>query len=147
MEPQNDLTPIRWRIHLTSPPEHVYRMLSTDKGRAQFWAESTTQTGKSITFHFPNGETWRGEVLAQDAPRLFQVSYYGGSVATFELAGDGTGGTDLTLVDRGVPDAYRCEVMAGWVSVLMALKAAVDHGVDLRNHDPARTWSQGYADN
>jgi len=38
-------------------------------------------------------------------------------------------------------------VLAGWVSVLMALKAAVDHGVDLRNHDPQRTWDQGYADN
>ncbi|MGD9099148.1 MAG: SRPBCC domain-containing protein [Anaerolineae bacterium] len=147
MEPQNDPTTIRWRIHLTSPPERVYHMLSTEKGRAQFWAESTTQTGKSITFHFPNGETWQGDILAQGAPRLFQVSYYGGSVATFELAGDGAGGTDLTLVDRGVPGEHRCEVMAGWVSVLMALKAAVDHGVDLRNHDPVRTWSQGYADN
>jgi hypothetical protein len=33
------------------------------------------------------------------------------------------------------------------VSVLLALKAAADFGVDLRNHDPARTWWQGYCDN
>jgi hypothetical protein len=39
------------------------------------------------------------------------------------------------------------EVLPGWVSVLMALKAYVDHGVDLRNHDAARTWDQGYCDN
>jgi hypothetical protein len=38
-------------------------------------------------------------------------------------------------------------VNAGWVSVLLGLKAAADHGVDLRNHDAARTWSQGYCDN
>jgi hypothetical protein len=36
--------------------------------------------------------------------------------------------------------------MAGWVSVLLALKAAADFRVDLRSHDPQRTWSQGYAD-
>jgi len=34
-----------------------------------------------------------------------------------------------------------------WVSVLMNLKARADHGVDLRNHDPARTWTKGYVDN
>ena len=36
---------------------------------------------------------------------------------------------------------------AGWVSVLMAMKAALDYGVDLRNHDIERTWMKGYADN
>jgi hypothetical protein len=43
--------------------------------------------------------------------------------------------------------ANDAETRAGWVSVLLALKAAADHGVDLRNHDPARTWETGYADN
>jgi hypothetical protein len=60
---------------------------------------------------------------------------------------DGAGGTDLTLVDVGVPAADRAEVVAGWVSVLLALKATVDFGVDLRNHDPQRTWDTGYAEN
>jgi hypothetical protein len=31
--------------------------------------------------------------------------------------------------------------------VLLCMKAAVDHGVDLRNHDEKRSWWQGYADN
>jgi hypothetical protein len=29
----------------------------------------------------------------------------------------------------------------------MALKAAADFGVDLRSHDPDRTWDQAFADN
>jgi hypothetical protein len=49
--------------------------------------------------------------------------------------------------DEGVPAPDRAEVIAGWVSVLMALKAAADHGVDLFNHDPRRTWTGGFADN
>ena len=51
------------------------------------------------------------------------------------------------LTDAGVPAADRVEVTAGWVSVLMALKAAVDFSVDLRNHDPLRTWDQGFVEN
>lgn len=46
-----------------------------------------------------------------------------------------------------VDESIRMEMAAGWVSVLMAMKAAVDHGVDLRNHDESRTWGDGYADN
>jgi len=53
----------------------------------------------------------------------------------------------LTLTDQGVPPENRTEVIAGWVSVLMALKASVDFGIDLRNHDPNRTWDEGYAEN
>ena len=51
----------------------------------------------------------------------------------------GRGGTDLTLTETGVPSEWRKENLAGWVSVLLALKAAVDHGVDLRVHDTSRT--------
>lgn len=28
------------------------------------------------------------------------------------------------------------------LSVLMALRAAVDHGIDLRNHDPRYSWDE-----
>jgi hypothetical protein len=35
---------------------------------------------------------------------------------------------------------------AGWGSGLMALKGVMDYGVDLRNHEPMRTWDQGYVD-
>ena len=65
----------------------------------------------------------------------------------FRLQADPSGGTDLEMRCHGVPAEDRVEVIAGWVSVLMAMKAAVDFGVDLRNHDPERTWWQGYADN
>lgn len=96
---------------------------------------------------FPNDVTWDGRVLEADPPRRYAVRYYGNSVAVFTLEADGRGGTDLTLTDTGVPSEHRTEVIAGWVSVLMALKAAVDFGVDLRAHDPDRHWESGYAEN
>jgi len=138
---------IRWRLHLRSARELVHQALSTAEGRARFWAESAVEAAGVITFVFPDGETWRGDVLENSPPTHFSVRYYGGSVATVNLQDDGAGGTDLTLTDVGVPEQWRTEVIAGWVSVLMALKAAVDFGVDLRNHDPGRSWAEGFAEN
>ena len=144
---QDDPSIIRWKLHLTSSPEHVYQKLTTSEGRASFWAESAIGRDGVIHFVFPNQAEWKGRVLQIQPPHTFQVEYYGGSITTFELSPDGSGGTDLSLTDEGVPAEDRTDIIAGWVSVLMALKASADFGVDLRNHDPGRTWDEGYAEN
>jgi uncharacterized protein YndB with AHSA1/START domain len=144
---QPDSTTITWRLHLRSAPVAVYELLATDAGRARFWAESAVERDGAIELVFPGGQRWRGAILERRPPQRFTVLYYGGSTTTFELEDDGAGGTELTLTDVGVPEADRMEVVAGWVSVLMALKAAADFGVDLRNHDLRRSWEQGYVEN
>lgn len=138
---------IRWQLHLQAPPATVYQTLATDQGRARFWAESAEEENGIIHFIFPNGITWDGAILAAVPSERYCVRYYGNSITTFTLAADGRGGTDLLLTDVGVPLEDRTEVIAGWVSVLMSLKAAVDFGVDLRAHDPTRSWEQGYVEN
>jgi uncharacterized protein YndB with AHSA1/START domain len=138
---------IKWRLHLTSPPSAVYDMLATNEGRSRFWAESAVEADGKIHFKFPNGQSWSGRLIEQVAPQRFAIEYISGSVATFELSDDGRGGTDLTLTDEGIAVIDRAEVLAGWVSVLLALKAAVDFGVDLRNHDVERTWDADFVDN
>ena len=84
-------------------------------------------------------------MLRTEAPSLFAFTYFHSTV-TIELESDGKGGTDLTLTNAEVPQAEYEEVCAGWLNVLLPLKAAADFGVDLRNHDPTRTWRQGYVD-
>ena len=142
-----DYPNIKWRLHLTSSPSVVYDMLATNEGRSQFWAEFAPEVDRRIEFTFPNEQRWTGKLLEQVAPYRFAVEYIDGSVATFELSDDSRGGTDLTLTAKDVAAIDRAEVMAGWVSVLLALKAAVDFGVDLRNHEVERTWDAGFVDN
>jgi len=144
---QSDTTTIRWRLHLKSSPQAVYQKLSTDEGRASFWAETAVEQDGMIHFVFPNQAEWKGKILENVPPERFQVEYYGCTIATFELDPDSSGGTDLTLTDQGIPENDRSEVLAGWVSVLMALKASVDFGIDLRNHNPKWTWDEGYVEN
>lgn len=137
--------PIRWRIHIAASPELVFAALDSDEGRASFWAESAVEDSGHIEFRFIDGYTFIGRVLEREAPRLLVLDYMGGP-ARFELSSDQVGGTDLLLTHEGVePDEWN-EVHAGWLNVLFPLKAYVTHGVDLRNHDPARSWLQGYAD-
>jgi uncharacterized protein YndB with AHSA1/START domain len=144
---QDDPKVILWRLHLRSPITTVFQALSTDAGRASFWAESAEEINGVIHFVFPNRMTWEGRVLESRPFDRYVVQYFGNSTTTFELEEDGEGGTVLTLTDAGVPNQDRMEVTAGWVSVLMNLKAVVAYGVDLRNHDVTRQWDNGYVEN
>jgi uncharacterized protein YndB with AHSA1/START domain len=143
----DDPTSVSWRLHLRATPATVYDLIATPSGRSRFWAESADERGGAIEFRFSNGAVWRGRVLERDAPWRFAVEYFGGSRAAFDLASDGAGGTDLTLTETGLPAGDWSENRAGWVSVLLALKAAADFGVDLRNHDRRRSWDAGFVDN
>jgi uncharacterized protein YndB with AHSA1/START domain len=138
---------VRWRLHLRSAPERVYEAIASDAGRVSFLAESSRTDGGEIVLTFPNGLVHRGRVIERQPPNRFVIEYVGGTRAAFDLEDDGMGGTDLTLTDAPIAPTDEFEVRAGWVSVLMALKAAVDHGIDLRGHDPLRTWDDGYVDN
>ena len=142
-----DRTRVSWRVHLASPPAAVYDLVATPAGRRRFWAESAEEHDGIVEFRFSSGAVWRGRVLDRVPARRFAVEYFGGSHAVFECAADGAGGTDLTLTETGIAPSEWEENHAGWVSVLLALKAAADFGVDLRNHDATRTWDAGFVDN
>ena len=142
-----DLPPIAWRVHLNSSPEQVYAAWATDEGRERFWAERSEQIPGGFRLSFIGGETL-DVLLAEASPhRRFVFHYFGGSTVAVDLESDGAGGCDLLLAERDVPTSEHLENYAGWISVLLALKAAVDFRIDLRGHDPARSWAQRYVDN
>src|SRR5262245_1823590 len=99
-------------------------MLATAEGRARLWAESAAEPDRCSGRRFPSGLAGDTRVIEQTPPTRFVVEYLGGSVVTFTLANDGTGSTNLTLRDDGVVEEDCAEVNAGWISVLLALKAA-----------------------
>ncbi|MBK8233708.1 MAG: hypothetical protein IPK72_24805 [Candidatus Eisenbacteria bacterium] len=119
--------------------------MDSDAGRAAFWAESAIASDGHIEFRFINGYVHRSRVLERRCPEIFALEYLGGT-ARFELRSDGVDGTDLLLTHEGVEPGDWIETRAGWLNVLFPLKAWLAHGVDLRNHDPGRSWDHGYAD-
>ena len=137
--------PIRWQILLRSAPESVFSMLATRAGREAFWAAEAPEVDGRIRFTFGDGTRLDARVLASEAPRLFRITYFDESEATFELASRDTG-TRLTLEETGVARTAWLDNYAGWVSLLLNLKAATDFGVDLRNHVAGCSWDAGYVD-
>lgn len=63
-----------------------------------------------------------------------------------ESAAEQDGVVTFEFVNGVRPSDEWAEVHAGWLNVLFPLKAWTTFGVDLRNHDPTRTWHEGYAD-
>lgn len=135
---------IDWRVHFAASPEAVWKAWTTDSGRALFWAETSTAGGGGFDLSFLNGEALRVEIVEARPPERLAFRYFGGSTVTLDFAPDGSGGCDLRLREEGAPQPI--ENHAGWVSVLLACKAAVDFGVDLRSHDPGRSWDAGFVD-
>jgi hypothetical protein len=142
---QDEKEVIRWKIHLCSSPNKVHHFLSSDEGRAQFWAEKTEERNGVVSFHLLNQPYLiEGRVLENTSPYQYSIEYFASKV-NFILEEDGKGGTLLQMTAFEVNDLYKMEMAAGWVTVLLSLKAAVDFGIDLRNHDSKRTWDQGFA--
>ncbi len=137
---------ITWKIHLNSNPNEVFDLLVTSEGRVKFWSEKATEADGIIHFLFPNGQTYNSRILKNVRNKEFHLDYFD-SLVKFQLEHAENGGTDLTLTNENVPESDFSEVNVGWISVLMNLKAVADFQCDLRNHDPKRTWDQGYADN
>lgn len=138
------LPEIDWRAHFAAPPEAVWKAWTTDAGRRRFWAEESRARTGGFELSFLNGEALRVDVVEARAPELLIFRYFGGSTVILDLAPDGSGGCDLRLREEGAPEPV--ENLAGWVSVLLACKAAVDFGIDLRSRDPGRSWDEGFVD-
>lgn len=141
------LPPVEWKLHLASSPEVVFDLLTTDRGRERFWAERSATVDGAFILTFTGGEELRSEIVAQSRPHDFAFRYFNETLVELRLEADGSGGTEISLSEIGFKDsAHRTENLAGWIQVLLCLKAAADHGIDLRNHDPRRTWAAAYCE-
>lgn len=145
MNTQSRGAPIVWRLHLPLAPPVVFAALATAEGRAKFWAESAIEQDGVIHFSFINGLTHESRIVERREPSMFALDYFG-AVASFALTDDGSGGTELLLTHTGVSHEDWAQVHAGWLNVLLPLKAWLITSVDIRNHDRTRTWDQHYVD-
>ena len=137
--------PIVWKLHLQSDRETIYELWATDAGRERFWVEKSRQIGDAINLEFINGVQTIAKILNYEKPSFFSFEYFGSDVS-IRLFDDIAGGVDLVLENRNVAREDYEDVLPGWLNVLLPLKAAADFGIDLRNHDPTRTWDQRYVD-
>lgn len=136
---------IVWKLRLAAAPPRVFAAWLTPADQERFWCErAEVLPDGSFRQHFIDGTVARCIVEHTTADAQIRFRYFDSQV-DIHLERRG-GGTDLTLIASGVAPHEWQDVHAGWLNVLLPFKAWVDFGVDLRNHDPQRTWAQRYAD-
>ncbi|WP_427891605.1 hypothetical protein ACQHIV_03580 [Kribbella sp. GL6] len=124
------------KVYCASAASDVYRAISTVLGRERFWAEQAPEADGVISFVLADGRKDESRIEHAIQDQVYELRYFGRTL-TFRLA-PAAAGTDLTLTSDDTGDAPEL------VSLLLRLKASVDFGVDLRNHDASR--SVRYAD-
>jgi uncharacterized protein YndB with AHSA1/START domain len=141
----DDRTSIVWRLRLASPPERVFAAWLRPVDHERFWCERSERlpTGE-FRQQFIDGTVECCAVEATESPVHIRFRYFKSRVDIHLERRDA--GTDLTLTALDVAPTEWNDVHAGWLNVLLPFKAWVDFGIDLRNHDPRRTWTQRYVD-
>ena len=137
---------IELKVHCTSSADKIFHLLDSDEGRKNFWAESTEEINGYIHFTFPNGQQYASKIISKIIHSEFSIIYFD-TLVTFQLLGSKDNGTDVKMIHLDVPSEDYADTKAGWVSVLMALKAYADFGIDLRNHSKGKNWDTGFVDN
>ena len=137
---------ISWKVCIARPRGAIFELLATDRGRERFWVHRSEQLGSQLTLRFLDGTTLKTEILESSAPTRFALEYFNHSHASFTLERVDDASTVVHLLETGLDEPTARENRPGWVSVLLNLKAVAQLGVDLRNHDPRRSWTAGYVD-
>jgi uncharacterized protein YndB with AHSA1/START domain len=145
VEPLDDAAPaIVWRLRLSAAPERVFSAWLSPDDHVGFWSERSEQDPEGFRLEFIDGTVALCRVIESVSPSHIRMHYFGAQVdITLEPL---DGGTDLKLTAQNVPVDEWQDVFAGWLNVLLPFKAWVDFGVDIRSHDPKRTWHEGYVD-
>ena len=135
-----------WRVLINATAADVYRAVSTDEGRAGFWVATSRSTASGITLEFFDGTSWTGRMLRATPDRAVELTYLGGGTVVLEILPVSQSQCIVAVTDRPTNPVDWLANYAGWVAVLLNLKATAEFGVDLRNRDGARSFEQGFVD-
>ncbi|MDX9856548.1 MAG: SRPBCC domain-containing protein [candidate division Zixibacteria bacterium] len=148
-----DWTRFVLRIEIAAPAQRVFRAW-THAADLSAWfaekAESEPEKGGRLYLEFIGGDKADLRFVQLRKPGLVSFTFgpavdlvtvriksiKNGCICELEQTGMKTGPKDRVHTHMG------CKT--GWVFFLTSLKAYLEHGIDLRSHNPRRTYNQSY---
>jgi uncharacterized protein YndB with AHSA1/START domain len=151
--PKFDWSQFKMRIFINKPVSKVFDAWTNDKIVSEWFTEKTVIEPRKdgrIYFEWTAGDNMEAKVVSISKNRLFTFPFgnKGERVTVrFKKAGKGcvcelrqynmkTGPQSKWYMHKGCA--------TGWTFFLTNLKAYLEHGIDLRGHDPKRSYRQDF---
>ena len=144
-------------LFLNARPQRVFRAWATAQGLESFFIKKATFTGKdggvrradepahvgdTYDFQFVHDFRLRGNVLEVSEPQRFKFTFGGSMTVDVEIALQSDGRTRCALTQESIPTEQserpysHMNCRSCWIYFLMALKARLEHGIELRDLNP-----------
>ena len=148
-----DWTQFRLKILIAAPPSKLFAAWTNDRIVSKWFTVKTVIEPKKngrIYFEWLGGDEMEAKVLGMTENRRFHFPFGkhneqveisikkapGGSVCELHQFNIRTTPKDKVAMHMGCKE--------GWTFFLTNLKSFLEHGIDLRSHDPKRCYRQGY---
>lgn len=148
-----DWTQFKQRIFVRARREKVYQAWTDEKVITEWFTEKAVivpRKGGRLFFEWEGGDKLETTVIYARRPTRF-VFPFGGKKVEVAVSFSGVkGGTIVELHQYNMSRSPKSKAMMhtgcreGWAFFLTNLKAYLEHGIDLRGHDPKRCYVQGY---
>lgn len=150
---KQDWTQFRLKIEIAAKPEKVFRAWTDDRIVPRWFcvkAEIEPKKKGRLYFEWLGGDKLETRIIDIKKNRLFLFPFgpKGEKVKLTIIPLKKGSGLELHQYDMKTTPKDRwamhkgCET--GWTFFLANLKAYLEHGIDLRSHDPKKSYRQGY---
>lgn len=148
-----DWTQFRLKIEIAAPPRRVFDAWTRRELVSKWFPVAGViepRKGGQIALTFLGGDTHDDKVTAARRPSLLQFPFgkRGEQVRiTFKKVRGGTC-CELHQFNMATTPIAKIQMhmgcQQGWTFFLTNLKAFLEHGLDMRSHDPRKSYRQGY---
>lgn len=148
-----DWTQFKQRVFIRAKREKVYRAWTDEREIVKWFCEKAAiepRKGGRLYFEWLGNDKLDSTVITARKPSKFVFPFGGKSVEVAISLSAVKGGTVVQLHQYNMTTSPRMKVnmhmgcKEGWAFFLANLKSWLEHGVDLRDHNPKRSYVQGY---
>lgn len=150
---RHDWTQFKLRIFIKKPVSAVFKAWTDDKIVSKWFTEKTVIEPKRngrVYLEWSTGDKWETKVVSISKNKSFTFPFGSNDErVTVRVKKDGRGCVcEIHQYNMATSPKSKWEMhrscLQGWTFFLANLKAYLEHGIDLRGHDPKKSYKKGY---
>ena len=148
-----DWTQFTLRIEIKAPPSKVFKCWTDPRELIKWFpikAEFEARQGGQFYFEWLAGDKFSGEIIRARKPSLVEFPFGSKGEKVLVKIKKVRGGSEIELRQYDMKTTPKDKVTMhlgcreGWTFFLVNLKSWLEHGIDLRGHNPRKSYRQNY---